>query len=290
MRTVAIAVVALASTVLAGACGGGGGGGGRSDGTTDVVAALYPLAELAREVGGGDVVVRDLTPAGAEPHDLELTTDQVDAIEDADVVLLLGHGFQPAVEKAAARTRGTRLDLAARGSDDPHVWLDPVAMAGLVDRVSGALAEADVAHRAGYEERAAAFRAEVEALDREYRVGLADCDRRTIVTSHAAFSRLAARYDLRQEAISGLAPDAEPAPTRVAELAGEIRDAGVTTVFTETLVSPRVAEALAREAGVTTAVLDPIEGRTKAQAAAGGGYVDAMRTNLAALRRALGCR
>jgi zinc transport system substrate-binding protein len=275
------------------ACGGGGGAARDGAGKVRVVAGLYPLAEVARRVGGPDIGVTDLTPAGAEPHDLELTTDQVDAIEDASVVLYLGRGFQPAVEKAAERTKGRRLDLlaGAKGdAGDPHVWLDPVAMVDVVDRVRAALIEADRAHNGTFADRAAAFRKEVEALDAEYEQGLADCDRRTIVTTHAAFGRLAARYDLEQVAISGLAPESEPEPKRLAELADRIRAERVTTVFTETLVSPKVAETLAREAGVTTAVLDPIEGRTRAQVQAGSGYLEAMRQNLTVLRKALGCR
>lgn len=280
-----------------GACGGGGGGGASSGagGKVQVVAGAYPLAELARRVGGGDVEVTDLTPGGTEPHDLELTTDQVDAIEDAAVVLYLGKGFQPGVEKAARRTKGTRADLlkadpASDRSSDPHLWLDPQAMGRALDRVRAVLVKVDPARADRYAERTAAFAGELASLDREYAQGLADCDRRTIVTSHAAFGRLAARYDLDEAAISGLAPDAEPQPARLAELTDRIRAEGITTVFTETLASPRAAEALAREAGATTAVLDPIEGRTAAQVAAGEDYLKTMRTNLGVLRQALGCR
>jgi zinc transport system substrate-binding protein len=279
--TVVVALVGLAATATA-ACGGGA----RSsdDGRTHVVAGFYPLAEVARRVGGPDVVVTDLTPAGAEPHDLELSTDQVDAIEDADLVLYLGHGFQPAVEAAARRSEGERLDLlAGQPGDDPHVWLDPVALQDVVNRVRKAMPAADAA-------ATDAFLDELRALDRDFAAGLADCERRTIVTAHAAFGRLAARYDHEQVAITGGSPESEPEPRRLAALADQIRRTGVTTVFTEALVSPRVAETLAREAGVTTAVLDPIEALTAAQVAAGDDYGKVMRRNLTTLRTALGCR
>jgi zinc transport system substrate-binding protein len=260
-----------------------------------VVASFYPLAEAARRVGGTGVHVTDLTPPGAEPHDLELKASQVADIQDAAVVLVLGQGFQPAVEKAAAGRRGT-VELATRlppeqesGPFDPHVWLDPVLMQGIVDRVAAAFAAADASRSDTYAAGAATFRAELVALDGRYRSGLANCQRHDIVVSHEAFGRLAARYGLRQEAIAGLSPDVEPDPARLARLTDLVRTRGVTTVFTETLVSPRVAETLAREAGVGTDVLDPLEGLSRADQEKGASYVTVMDENLAKLRAALAC-
>jgi zinc transport system substrate-binding protein len=268
-----------------------------------VVASFYPLFEAAQRVGGDRVQVRNLTPAGSEPHDLELSSDQVDRIEDAAVVLFLGQGFQPALEKAADRAKGMKVDIldelgsllpAPAGDDeldvDPHVWLDPRLFKAVVAKVADALAVADPANRATYETNAAAYGRELDELDAAFVQGLSSCDRRVVVTSHAAFGYLTARYGLVQEAIAGLEPESEPSPQRLADLAAKVRGDGTTTVFYETLVSPKVAQALAREAGVSTAVLDPIEGLSDDDAEAGKTYVSAMRENLAALRRALGCR
>lgn len=265
---------------------------GEDDGKVRVVAGFYPLAEAAARVGGDRVVVTNLTPTGAEPHDLELRSSDVDRIEAAAVLVYLGGGFQPGVERAAGRAEGRRVDVSTtdEAGDDPHVWLDPTRMSGIVDRVQEALVDADPAGRAAYEANAAAYRAELAALDGAYREGLAQCDRRLIVTSHAAFGHLARRYGLTQEPITGLSPESEPDPERLSDLAAEARARGVTTIFSETLVSPRVAETLAREAGATTAVLDPIEGLTDDEQARGRTYVSAMRDNLSALRTALGCR
>jgi zinc transport system substrate-binding protein len=283
------------SLLVAGCAATAGGGGGR----TTVVAGFYPLAELARHVGGGRVEVIDITPPGAEPHDLELTADQVAEIQTADVVLYLGGGFQPGVEAAVDEAQGRALDLleglealpAAEGESgaDEHVWLDPVRMMAMTERVEQALAELDPDGRATYEANADDFRADLTALDRTYREGLSDCERRTIVVSHAAFQYLADRYGLRQEAISGLSPEGEPDPSRLAELGELVRREGVTVVFTEELVSPEVAETLARETGVETDVLSPLEGLTEEQIAAGEDYLSVMEENLSKLRAALGC-
>lgn len=299
MRRVA-ALLAVA-VVLVG-CAADDDGAGSADGRTQVVAAFYPLFEAAQRVGGDLVQVHNLTPAGTEPHDLELNSRQVDRVEDAAVLLFFGGGFQPALERAADRATGTKVDLlpesssllaAPEGDDDleadPHVWLDPTLQKSIAQRVAAALAEADPANRAAYEANAAAYSAELDQLHGAYTQGLARCERRVFVTSHAAFGYLARRYDLTQEPIAGLEPDAEPSPRRLAELAGKVRADGTTTIFYETLVSPRVAESLAREADVRTAVLDPLEGLSDDDVQAGRTYLSVMRDNLTALRQALGC-
>ncbi len=296
-------VAALVVIVTLGACGGGGGDDEAADGRPQVVAAFYPLFEAAQRVGGDRVQVRNLTPAGSEPHDLELNSRQVDRIEDADVLVFLGRGFQPALEKAADRAKGAKVDvlgavdslLPAPVGDadleiDPHVWLDPKLMRAMVARVTTALSEADPPNAGSYEANAAAYTRELDDLDTSFRQGLAQCDRRVMVTSHDAFGYLARAYDLTQDAIAGLEPESEPTPQRLAELAAKVRADGTTTIFYETLVSPKVAQTLARETGVGTAVLDPLEGLSEDDAKAGKTYVSVMRENLAAVRQALGCR
>lgn len=240
------------------------------DSRATVVASFFPLAEAARVVSS-DAVIINLTPPGVEPHDLELTAKQVDQIEDADLVVYVADGFQPAIEQAAKRAKKT---IAIEGDGgDPHVWLDPVTFKSVVERIAAGIPGAN----------ATAFAAELDALDRDYAAGLATCARRVLVTAHDAFGRLAARYRLETHALSGLSPEAEPNPERVAELADLVKRTGTTTVFTETLVSPKVAQALAREAGVQTQMLDPLE------SGEAGTYLSAMRANLAKLRTALGC-
>ena len=271
MRIVLILVVAVAAAGCAARVA--------DSGRTQVVAAFYPLAFAAEQVGGEAVDVHDLTPAGVEPHDLELGPRDIERIRDADVALYLGGGLQPAVEKAIAGTQGTRVDLLPPGADDPHVWLAPLHYARLIERVATAL-HGD----------AAPLVAQLHALDGEYRAGLADCDRRTIVVSHAAFGYLADAYGLTQVALAGLAPEAEAGPRDLERTIDRVRDQGVTTVFVEPLAPRREAETIARETGTKVAVLDPVEGLTKGEQARGADYLSLMRTNLAALRKGLGCR
>ena len=257
-----------------------------------VVAAFYPVAWAAAQVGGDRVAVTNLTPAGAEPHDLELTPDQMDTLLDADVAFVMGKGFQPAVESAADQRDGATvrlLDTLPRRGGDPHVWLDPVLMRRIVDQVRNALIKVDPAGKAVYARNATALDARLTELDRRYRGGLTGCTRHDIVTAHEAFGYLAQRYGLHQFGVAGLAPDAEPDAARLADLADLVKRDGVTTVFTESLLSPRIAATLARETGVRTAVLNPLEGLTAKERSRGDDYLTVMDANLTKLRAALGC-
>jgi zinc transport system substrate-binding protein len=267
----------------------GCGEGGADDGRALVVAGFYPLAEAARRVGGEAVEVVDLTPVGSEPHDLELTADQVDRLEDARLVVYAGGGFQPALEDVVGRGEGDALDVVGDGVDDPHVWLDPVRFGEVVDEIASALSEISPDDAEAFAANAEAYQAELAALDEDFRTGLTSCERDVIVTAHAAFGHLAQRYGLEQEPITGIDAESEPDPDRLDDLTRLIEDRGVTTVFYETLVPADVADTLARESGVTTAVLNPIEGLTEEQRDDGDDYVGLMRENLDALRWALGC-
>ena len=277
---------------------------GADDGTTSVVASFYPLEEAVSQVGGDLVTVENLTPPGVEPHDLELAPDDIETIATADVVVYLGGGFQPAVEDALAETDGAVLVDALDAVDtvpappgeaeegltvDPHVWLDPARFEQVVEEVAGALSESDPANEATYRSSAEAYVAELATLDEEFRTGVSDCVRTTIVTSHEAFGYLADSYGLTEVAIAGLSPEAEPDAQQIAELLDLVEQQGVTTIFAEELVSPKVAETLADEAGIEVGVLDPLESLTDGQVEAGEDYVSVMRENLDRLRAALDC-
>ncbi len=281
-------LLAVAGAVLAVALSG-------CDGTADeggdgprVVAAFYPLAFTAGRVAGDDAEVANLTTAGGEPHDLELGAHQTLDLAAADIVVLLD-GFQPAVDDAVADVSDAAVvdagDLLG-GNPDPHFWQDPLLVADLGDAVASALSEADPANAEVYRQRAEELRGELERLDAEFTTGLQECDRNVVVVSHDAFGYLE-RYGLELEAISGLSPDAEPSAADLARLHELAKREGLTTVFSERLASPKLAETLAQDLGLETAVLDPIEGLT--DETADEDYLSLMRANLAALREANGC-
>jgi zinc transport system substrate-binding protein len=267
--------------LTASSCGENASGKG---GKTSVVAAFYPIAFAAAEIGGSRVDVANLTPPGVEPHDLEAKPSDVQKLESADLVLLMGHRFQPQLESAADKNHNVVLLLDTSGlrrqDDDPHVWLDPNRFELIAERIGAALHQP---------KRTATFVAELHRLDGEYRAGLAHCARKEIVTSHEAFAYLAQRYGLEQIGITGVSPEAEPTPQALQHVIDVVRRTHATTVFFETLLSPRIADTVARETHTKTAVLDPIEGLTPSEADRGENYFTLMRQNLRNLRTALGC-
>jgi zinc transport system substrate-binding protein len=276
-----IVLVLIPCVAILAACGGDGNPSAGDSGQIEVVAAFYPLAWAAEEIGGGDVGVRNLTPLGAEPHDAELSARDVERIRRADVVLYLGGGFQPAVEEAVEGAEGRTVDLLEDPvGRDPHVWLDPVRFQDMARRVARAL---------GGSADATVLSGELKSLNEDFETGLARCRRRQIVTAHDAFGYLARRYRLEQVPIAGISPETEPTPRQLERVIERVRRTGASTIFFETLVSPRLAETVARETGAGTAVLNPIEGLTDEQATRGEDYLSLMRENLASLRRALGC-
>lgn len=302
-------LAATAAALLAGglaACGDADGGVG-ADGKLSVVTAFYPLQFLSERIGADAVTVSGLTKPGAEPHDVELNPRQVGEISEAGLVVYL-KGFQPAVDEAVQQqAAGKALDAGSvvellpaeahghaegeeehaeeEGATDPHVWLDPVRFAAVADKLAERLGQADPARAADYTGRAKTLHGELDALDKEYATKLKTCARREIVTSHTAFHYLADRYGLTEVGITGVSPESEPTPQRLADVATQAKATGTTTIFFETLVSPKVADTIAREVGARTAVLDPLEGLTQPNA----DYLTVMRGNLAALTTALGC-
>lgn len=279
--------IAAGATAVAGCTTGASAG----DTPPTVVASFYPLAFVAERVGGAEVRVVNLTPPGVESHDLELTARQVGEIATADLVVY-EQGFQPAVDEAveqnAGRTQVDVTDVVSLAHDgDPHVWLDPTRMVNVTQAFASALAEVAPEHAGAFQQRADELTAELAALDADFRSGLSNCQRNIVVTSHDAFGYLADRYGLEIVGISGLSPDAEPSPARLKDVQQVIEDHGVTTVFYERLVSPDVAETLAMDLGISTAVLDPIEGLT--EETEDQNYLTLMRANLQALEEANEC-
>jgi zinc transport system substrate-binding protein len=271
------------------------------DGKLKVATGFYPLQYAAQRVAGDLADVENLTQPGQEPHDTSLTVRETAEVADADLVVY-ERGLQPSVDEAVTSTAsGATLDAAAvvhlepfaagddmehEGALDPHFWHDPARMADLGDAIADELAALDPDHADTFHANADALRADLESLDKEYAGGLRDCARDTIVVSHDAFGYLA-KYGLTMAPIAGLSPGAEPTPADLARLHVLIERDGITTVFSERLASPKLSETLASDLGITTAVLDPIEGLT--DETADQDYLSLMRSNLGALEKANGC-
>ncbi|MGW7466688.1 metal ABC transporter substrate-binding protein [Streptomyces xantholiticus] len=307
------------------ACSTSDAAGEDGDGKLKVAASFYPMQYLAEQIGGDNVSVTTLTKPGVEPHDLELKPRQTAELNDAGLILYL-KGVQPAVDKAidqtsvkykvdaATLTKLEHFDTAgghdsgheeagheeagheeaghedheAEAGADPHIWLDPVKYAEVAKGVGARMEKADPDHAADYKKNTDALVAELTALHTDFEKGLRNSATKTFITTHSAFGYLAERYGLEQEGIAGVDPESEPSPARIKELQTIAKEDKVTTVFFETLASDKTAKTLAEDTGLKTDVLDPLEGIT--DRSKGDDYIEVMRSNLAALQKALGAK
>jgi len=313
--TTITALGATGALVLSATACGSDSGSGAASGTAaegQVVTSFYPIQFVTQQIAGAGLPVTALTKPGAEPHDLELAPQDVAGLTKARLVIY-ADGFQPAVDEAMAQVDPSRvLDVAdaasltlaptedghdhsgesedehaEHASSDPHFWLDPQRYAAVAKAVAARLATDDPARAATYTANAEALAAKLTALDGEFTQGLASCDSKVLVTSHAAFGYLAQRYGLEQHGISGVSPEAEPSAAGLKEISDLVRDEGVTTIYQETLVEPKFAQTVATSTGARLSTLDPIEGITTESA--GKDYFEVMRSNLTALQQGLGC-
>lgn len=309
--TAAVAgAVALGLTTLS-ACSTSDAAESKNGDKLDVVASFYPMQFLAEEIGGNHVSVTTLTKPGVEPHDLELSPRQIGGLGDADYILYL-KGIQPAVDDAIAQS-GIRNSVDAAklttledhgtetGGDehghahegegagaDPHIWLDPVKYAEVAKGVGKSLEKADPNHAADYRTNTDALVKKLDMLNTSYKAGLRTTTTKTFITTHSAFGYLAERYGLVQEGIAGIDPEAEPSPARIKDIHTIAEKSKATTVFFETLASDKTAKTVARDTGLKTDVLDPLEGITAKSK--GDNYIEVMQSNLAALQKALGAK
>jgi len=286
------------------------------DGRIQVVASFYPLASIAERIGGDLVQVINLTPPGSEPHDFDPSAKDIATLYDARVFMYNGAGLEPWASRIVPEleqrgiytveaTRGLPLitgiaheDEEEHGDEelehaeeafDPHVWLDPVLVQTQVRNIAEVFGVVDSTNAQVYMQNADAYIEELEQLHQAFTAELASCQRRDVITSHAAFGYLAKRYNLNMIAIAGFSPDADPSPARLAEISRLVKEKGVTHIFFETLASPKISETIARETGVKTLPLNPLEGLTHEEVQQGKSYISVQGENLKSLKVALGC-
>lgn len=304
---------AIVATALAAAGCSSGAGDGSTDGRPMVVTSFYPIQFATERIAGGTLDVSVLTKPGAEPHDLEITPQDL-ARMTRSALVVYSKGFQPAVDEAVQQVDSDRvldvsgaanLNLTSTADDghagespdehaghahegaDPHFWLDPQRYASVAEAIGARLAQLEPASAATLRANTKAFVDELTRLDAEFTTGLKSCTIRELVTSHSAFTYLAERYGFEQHGIAGISPEAEPSAAGLAAIAQVVRDHGVTTIYQETLVEPHFAETVAASTGATVATLDPLEGIT--DASAGKDYFEVMRSNLATLKQGQDC-
>jgi len=267
-----------------------------------VITSFYPLYFLASTIGGQRATVINLTPAGAEPHDYELTAQDIAQIETSRLLIINGSGLeawgQKIKDNVSAQTKiivasdGLTDQALADGKDqpDPHIWLDPTLAQKIADKITLGLIASDPQNQDYYQANSTMLKSKLADLDNAYRTGLSNCENKDIITTHTAFAYLARAYGLRQVAITGLAPEAEASPRQMVEISRFAKDKKINYIFFESLVSPKLAQTIAEEIGAQTLVLNPLEGLSDSDLAAGRDYLSEMQNNLNNLKIALKCQ
>ncbi len=269
----------------------------------NVAASFYPLYFFAQQIGGDKANVVNITPAGGEPHDYEPTAQDIVQIENDKLLILNGGNLEAWGDKMTQSTDPKRTLVVTAGENlttqnvvedgqsmiDPHVWLSPQLAERMVDKIEAGFAQVDPTNAKTYAANAAELKSNLANLDTEYAQGLAHCETKDIITSHAAFGYLATAYRLKQVPIAGLSPDAEPSPQQLADITDFAKKNNVKIIFFESLVSPKLSQTIADEIGVKTMVLNPIEGLTNDEITQGKSYLTEMRQNLTNLKIALQC-
>ena len=300
------------------ACGTGANGSAGASSKVRVAASFYPMYDFARKVGGDRVDVTCLVPAGTEPHDWEPSTADLRTIADAQVLVYNGAGMEHWVSDTLASLDAGALTVveASEGADllklsddaleeereehgeagedpravsdtDPHCWLSPLIAKQELANIADGLSQADPDGAATYHANAETWAAECDKLMQELTDGLSGLANRTIVVSHEAFGYLCRDAGLTQLPIEGIEADAEPDAQQMSTIVDFVREHDVRTIFSEELVSPKVAQSIADATGATVEELNPLEGLSDEELAAGEDYFSVMRENLRKIEEAL---
>lgn len=309
---IACLAFALALSSCSGAPDQGGQKGAEGSGKLSVVTSFYPMYDFTKKIGGDRVDVTNLVPAGTEPHDWEPSTTDIKKLEGADVFVYNGADMEQWVDATLASLSNSHLvtckasegvslrtvgaEHGAEGhaaddkngsADDPHVWLAPENAKAEMANIKDALVKADPDDKDYFEANYQKWAGECDALDQEFKSKLSPLPNKNIVVSHEAFGYLCDAYGLTQTPIEGLDADAEPSAKDLAAITDFVKANNVHVIFSEDLVSPKIAQTIASATGAQVEVLNPVEGLTDEQLAAGDDYFSVMRNNLDKLVKVL---
>lgn len=282
-----------------------------------VVTTLFPTYDFARTIGGDKAQVTMLLPPGVEPHTFEPRPEDMLKISRAGLFIYTSPAMEPWAAKVIkgidsgtlriveAGQRASYHSAASPDDDhhpageenshdhkglDPHIWLDFDNAFLMVDAILEGFVKADAGNADLYRRNAESLKKRLSSLDERYRKRLANCGTRTLLHGgHYTFGYMARRYHLDYHALSGVSSDSEPSAARMVALVKEIRSSGATHLFAEELLSPRLTETLAREAGVGVLMLHGAHNLAREELDKGVSFFDLMERNLERLQKGLAC-
>lgn len=314
-RSIIFFVIVALSTIALVACGNGSTNPKNVDNGNEKIAiytTIFPLYDFASKIAGDLAVVENIVPPGVEPHDFEPSVKDMMMLNEADLLLYNGAGFEGWVEKAIAAMNNDQLTIVEaskhvkllqmeeesshegehehdhyHGDWDPHTWLDPNQAKIQAETIKNALVEIDPKHQDVYSNNYQSLVQQFDELDRSLKDLSEHVQKREVVVSHASFGYLTHAYDLKQIAISGLSPSAEPTQRELQEIIETIKKHGVNYILFETLISGKVAEVVKKEVGAEALTLNPLENLTENELNQGKDYFSIMKENIEVLKTAL---
>ena len=274
-----------------------------NDARPTVYTSFYPMYDFATKIAGDKAMVVNMVPSGIEPHDWEPSAADITGLEKADLFIYNGLNMEHWVADVLNSLENKNLivieaslgtnvikDEHSHGGEeelDPHVWLGPMNAKIELEYIKNGFVQADPENKDYYEANYEKYASELDSLDKEFSETLSPLLNKDIIVAHAAFGYLCEAYGLNQVAIEGLSSDSEPDPARMAEIIEFGKGQNIKVIFFEELVSPKVANTIAKAIGAKTDVLNPLEGLSDEQVAAGDDYFSIMRQNLKAIKSAL---
>ncbi|HSH35427.1 MAG TPA: zinc ABC transporter substrate-binding protein [Schnuerera sp.] len=261
-----------------------------------VYTSFYPLNFLAEEIGGTNIDLRMVIPNGVDSHDYEPSMKQLKNIEEADIFIYNGAGF----ENWADKLIGTIIDedkalkasdevklIETNGIADPHIWLNPQNMNKIGEKIKDRLIFLDEKNKDEYEKNFNELSKRLNELDNQFLKKLEHKNKDAILVSHAAFAYMAERYDFDQISVAGISPEQEPSPKTIANIIEIVKEEDYEYIFLETLANPKTVDIIAEETDLKTIILNPIEGLTEGEQTSGEDYISIMYNNLENLKKAL---
>jgi zinc transport system substrate-binding protein len=271
-----------------------------------VIVSFYPFYEFAKEIGGNNTIVSSVIPFGVEPHDWEISPQQIPEITKADIIIYNGIGFDAWLGQEEQFSNSLLVDVSKdleiidnkeeykedRSIYDPHIWLDPILVKNISKTISNALIKLDPINTDSYIQNTNNFIQKLDALDSLIKKSFSNCELKDFIAFHQAFQYFADRYGLTQHTVhESLSPESEILPQQIIKVIQLAKDLNIDTIFSEELVDPRLSQTLASEIpNGKVLLLSPIEGITQEEQKKNIGYIDKMHMNLENLREGLKCK
>lgn len=260
------------------------------NGKPKIYTSFYALYDFTNKIGGDKINLKNIMPPAVEPHDWEISTQDIVDLENADALIYNGSGLENWIDKVknTLQNQIEYIDLTKdmQIKNDPHVWLNPLLAKKQFKKIYKSLSKIDVQNQNYYKENYLAVSKQIDELDKKIRNAVKNFKSKDIVVAHQAYKYFCDEYGLNQIALEGIEEESEPTVERMKEVTDFIENNDVKYIFYEGSPSKAI-KTIAQDTGVNLLELNPFEYLTKQQISNGDDYFSIMEKNLENLKVAL---